>query len=137
MDTKKRLIYLIIGPVLFAIASVALKGAIGGPGAMAIGTLLWMVFWWVTQPVALTVTAFLPVGVNAIFGMVEMGDVISQYASGSIILVFGSCLLTIPWATTGLDRRVALKVLSLVGPSMKSQITVWLLASMIFSSCLT
>ncbi len=40
MDTKKRLIYLIIGPVLFAIASVALKGAIGGPGAMAIGTLL-------------------------------------------------------------------------------------------------
>lgn len=26
MDTKKRLIYLIIGPVLFAIASVALKG---------------------------------------------------------------------------------------------------------------
>ena len=77
MDTKKRLIYLIIGPVLFAIASVALKGAIGGPGAMAIGTLLWMVFWWVTQPVALTVTAFLPVGVNAIFGMVEMGDVIS------------------------------------------------------------
>lgn len=103
---------------------------------MAIGTLLWMVFWWVTQPVALTVTAFLPVGVNAIFGMVEMGDVISQYSSGSIILVFGSCLLTIPWATTGLDRRVALKVLSLVGPSMKSQITVWLLASMIFSSCL-
>ncbi len=66
----------------------------------AIGTLLWMVFWWVTQPVTLTVTAFLPVGVNAIFGMVEMGDVISQYASGSIILVFGSCLLTIPWATT-------------------------------------
>ncbi len=37
MDTKKRTIQLIIGPVLFAIASVALKGAIGGPGAMAIG----------------------------------------------------------------------------------------------------
>ena len=68
--------------------------------------------------------------------MVEQSGVIAQYASGSIILIFGSCLLTIPWATTGLDRRVALKVLSLVGPSMKSQITVWLLASMIFSSCL-
>ena len=136
MDTKKRLIYLIIGPVLFAIASVALKGALGGLGAMAIGTLLWMVFWWATQPVSLTVTAFLPVGINALFGMVEQSGVIAQYASGSIILIFGSCLLTIPWATTGLDRRVALKVLSLVGPSMKSQITVWLLASMIFSSCL-
>ena len=59
MDTKKRLTYLIIGPVLFAIASAALKGALGGAGAMAIGTLLWMVFWWATQPVSLTVTAFL------------------------------------------------------------------------------
>ena len=106
MDTKKRLIYLIIGPVLFAIASVALKGALGGLGAMAIGTLLWMVFWWATQPVSLTVTAFLPVGINALFGMVEQSGVIAQYASGSIILIFGSCLLTIPWATTGLDRRL-------------------------------
>lgn len=80
MDTKKRLIYLIIGPVLFAIASVALKGALGGLGAMAIGTLLWMVFWWATQPVSLTVTAFLPVGINALFGMVDQSGVIAQYA---------------------------------------------------------
>lgn len=29
----------------------------------------------------------------------------------------------------GLDRRVALKVLSLIGPSMRSQVTVWFLAS--------
>lgn len=136
MNTKKRLTYLIIGPVLFAIASVALKGALGISGAMAIGTLIWMVFWWATQPISLTVTAFLPIGINALFSMVDMGEVISQYASGSIILVFGSCLLTIPWATTGLDKRVALKVLELVGPSMKSQIAVWLLASMIFSTCL-
>ena len=105
MDTKKRLIYLIIGPVLFAIASVALKGALGGPGAMAIGTLLWMVFWWATQPVSLTVTAFLPVGINALFGMVEQSGVIAQYASGSIILIFGSCLLTIPWASQGAEQE--------------------------------
>lgn len=136
MDTKKRLIYLIIGPVLFAIASVVFRGALGSEGAMAVGTLLWMVFWWATQPVSLTVTAFLPVGLTALFNIVPTSNVISQYASGSIILIFGSCLLTIPWKSTGLDRRVALKVLSLVGPSMKSQILVWLLASMIFSSCL-
>ena len=29
MDTKKRLIYLILGPVLFAIAALGLKGALG------------------------------------------------------------------------------------------------------------
>ncbi|MDO4474634.1 MAG: SLC13 family permease [Eubacteriales bacterium] len=136
MSNKTRIIHLIIGPVLFAIGSVLLKGALSPTGAQAFGVLLWMVYWWATRPVDLTVTAFLPIITNGLFNMVPMGDVTSQYASGSIILIFGSCLLTIPWATTGLDKRVALKVLSLVGPSMKSQITVWLFASMLFSSCL-
>ncbi|MDO4474641.1 MAG: SLC13 family permease [Eubacteriales bacterium] len=136
MNNKTRLIHLVIGPVLFAIGSVVLKGALSPTGAQAFGVLLWMVYWWATRPVDLTVTAFLPIITNGLFNMVPMGEVTSQYASGSIILIFGSCLLTIPWATTGLDKRVALKVLSLVGPSMKSQITVWLIASMVFSCCL-
>jgi sodium-dependent dicarboxylate transporter 2/3/5 len=35
---------------------------------------------------------------------------------------------------TGLDRRISLKALSLIGTSMKSQITVWLLASIALSN---
>lgn len=84
----------------------------------------------------MSVTALLPVVVNAIFNIIPMEDITSQYFSDSIILIFGSCLLTIPWKSTGLDRRVALKILSIVGPTMKSQVTVWLLASMIFSTML-
>ena len=71
---KKRLIYIIIGPVLFALSSFTLGGALTQPGAMAFGTLLWMVFWWVTRPVHMTVTALLPGIVNAIFAMVPMGS---------------------------------------------------------------
>lgn len=130
---KKRLIYIIIGPVLFALSSFTLGGALTQPGAMAFGTLLWMVFWWVTRPVHMTVTALLPGIVNAIFAMVPMGSVTSHYASGSIILIFGTGLLSLAWARTGLDRRVALKALSLIGPSMKSQIIVWLVASIVLS----
>lgn len=134
MDTKKRITYLMAGPALCMLAYIILKETFSRTGAMAVGLLFWMVFWWVTCPVDLTVTAFLPIIVNAFFNIVPMGAVISQYSSSSIILIFGSCLLTIPWATTGLDRRVALKILSFVGPSMKSQIIVWLLASVLFSS---
>ncbi|MDD3402370.1 MAG: SLC13 family permease [Hespellia sp.] len=136
MDSKKRLVYLILGPAIYALVTFLLKDSFTLSGAEAIGVLLWMIFWWVTRPVHMTVTALLPILVNAVFNIVEMGTVTSQYFSDSIILIFGSCLLTIPWKSTGLDRRIALKILSIVGPTIKSQITVWLLASVIFSTVL-
>lgn len=136
MDKNKRLIYLIIGPLIFGLITFLLKDSFTLSGAEAIGVLLWMIFWWITRPVDMTVTALLPLVINALFNVIEMGTVTSQYFSDSIILIFGSCLLTIPWQSTGLDKRVALRILSIVGPTMKSQVTVWLLASIVFSTML-
>lgn len=133
---KKRLLYIVLGPVLFALCTFAFKGTLTLAGAEAVGVLIWMIFWWVTRPVNITVTAFVPIMANALFNIIPMENVISRYFSDSIILILGSCFLTIPWKSTGLDRRVALRVLSIVGPSIKSQIIVWLIASMLFSTVL-
>ena len=136
MNTTKRLIHLLIGPLLYLLAW--LLGAqfhlTEATAAKGIGVALWMIYWWVTRPVNITVTALLPGIVNALFNIVPMEDVISQYASSSIVLIFGSCLLTAPWAKIGLDKRISLKALSLIGPSMKSQIAVWLLSAAILSN---
>lgn len=132
----KRIIYLLIGPILLVVSSLGLTGVFGTAGAQAIGVSLWMIFWWITGPVDITITALIPAIANAFLNMVPMTDVISQYSCESIILVFGSGLITLPWVSIGLDRRIALKVLSLVGPSMKSQITVWFLASTLMSTIL-
>ncbi len=136
MSTSKRLVYLILGPVLyFAITYLCSgTGVVELTAAKGIGVAVWMIFWWITRPVDITVTALLPVVVNALFSIVPMENVISQYSSSSIILIFGSCLLTAPWSAIGLDRRISLKALSVIGPSMKSQITVWLLAAVILSN---
>ncbi len=95
-----------------------------------------MIFWWISRPVDITVTALIPAIANAFLNIVPMSEVISQYSCESIILIVGSGLITLPWAAIGLDRRIALKVLSLVGPSMRSQITVWLLTSTLLTTCL-
>lgn len=136
MNTKRRFIYIVLGPVIFALTAVLLKDALTLRGAQAVGTAFWLIFWWITRPVHITVTGIMPVVVNAIFNIVPMANVTAQYASDSIILIFGSTLICLPWAACGLDRRVALKALSLIGPSMKSQITVWLLASIVLSMAL-
>lgn len=136
MNNSRRLVYLLSGPIIFIVAILIFSHSLTTPGAQAVGTLLWMIFWWVTRPVHVAVTSLLPIVINALFNIVPMGSITAQYWSDSIILIFGSGLLCIPWASIGLDRRVALKVLSLIGPSMKSQITVWLLASIVASTIL-
>lgn len=136
MSKTKRSVCLILGPVIFALSALLLQDVFTAAGAQAVGITLWMIFWWVTRPVNIIVTALLPVIANAFLNMIPMTDVISQYSCESIILVFGSGLITLPWVAIGLDRRIALKVLSLVGPSMKSQITVWFLAATLLSTML-
>ncbi len=136
MNEKQRLLYLLLGPAIFIAITLFFSSTLNLPAAQAIGTLLWMIFWWITRPVHMTVTALIPIVVNAVFNIIPMEAVTSQYFSDSIILIFASCLITIPWKSTGLDRRVALRILSVIGPTMKSQVTVWLLTSIMFSTML-
>ena len=89
MNTK-RIIDLLIGPILLIVSSLGLTGVFGTAGAQAIGVSLWMIFWWITRPVHITITALLPALVNAFLNMVPMTDVISQYSCESIVLVFAS-----------------------------------------------
>lgn len=136
MNAKRRLLCILIGPALLILSIFLLSRVLTTSGAQAVGISAWMIFWWITRPIDITVTALIPVIANAFLNMVPMTDIISQYACDSIVLIFGSGLITLTWMTVGLDRRIALKVLTLVGPSMKSQITVWLLASIALTTCL-
>ena len=40
----KRIIYLLIGPILLVVSSLGLTGVFGTAGAQAIGVSLWMIF---------------------------------------------------------------------------------------------
>lgn len=136
MSIKKRNIYILLGPCILLVTSLLLSNYFGYTGSLAIGTLFWMVFWWISRPFDITITALVPVVINAVLNLVPMSNITSLYASDSIILIFGSGLLCLPWSKIGLDKRVALKALSLIGPSIASQVTVWLLAATILSTAM-
>ncbi len=59
--------------------------------------------------------------------------VISQYFSEIVILLIGSDLICMTWSKTGLDKRLSLKALCFIGPSLNQQILVWFLVSTILS----
>ena len=138
MKSKKNLLLLILGPALFLICYFLLPESFMGTQEArgALGTVVWMALWWVTGPVDYAVTAFLPIAVNAVFNLVDMSAVISNYASETILLLLGASMLNVSWEITGLDKRIAAKCLSLVGGKLSVQIIFWFLLSAALSAIL-
>jgi len=135
---KKRLVMLLIGPVLFLLCCYAIPTSAFPAFASraAIGTVAWMAFWWVTAPVDYAVTAFLPIAVNSLVVMCDMSLVITNYASETILLLLGASILTVSWDETGLDKRVAAALLGLIGDNFRKQVIFWFLISAALSSIL-
>lgn len=121
---KRRLHFLavVLGPLSFGLTIVLWNGSLALSRPPALGTAVWMGLWWILRPVNISVTAFVPIGINALFDLVPMQHIISQYFSEIIVLLFGADLVCLTWATTGLDKRLAIKTLCCIGTSMKQQI---------------
>lgn len=131
--TKNQWIKLIAGPAAFALAALLLRESFGYKGAMAMATVIWMAAWWILRPVSVSVTSLLPIVINAVFGLIPNTQVISQYFSEICILLLGSDLICMTWSVTGLDKRLSVKALCCIGPSVKQQIFVWTGAAVFLS----
>lgn len=138
MNRRKRVIFLLCGPLILVLACIFLPDYLFSDlrSKAAIGTVAWMTFWWVTAPVDYAVTAFLPIAINAMIQMTDMSSVIANYASETIILLLGASILTVSWERTGLDKRIAMFFLNLIGNNLRKQVIFWFLLSAILSSVL-
>lgn len=138
MSRRKRRILLLCGPIIFLCACGLLPDSLFTDLASraAIGTVLWMAFWWVTAPVDYAVTAFLPIAVNALVRMTDMSAVINNYASETILLLLGASILTASWEKIGLDKRISIYFLNLIGNDLRSQVIFWFIISAVLSAVL-
>jgi sodium-dependent dicarboxylate transporter 2/3/5 len=134
--TRRETLHLVAGPALFAALVVLGAGTLAYPVRCALGLLLWMSWWWVTLPVDLAVTGFLPLAVAALFGFVPLAPVLGAYAQDLIVLLLGANLLTTAWARWGIDRRVALASLIAMGTNTRRQIMMWFLLATVLSAFL-
>lgn len=138
MNLTKRVVYLITGPLLMVFFLILLPktGTFTTVAALSVGTVAWMAFWWVTRPVDLAVTAFLPIVINAFYSMTDMKGLISNYSSETIVLLFSSSVLAVSMEKTGLDKRIAARFLSIIGENLRLQLVFWYILSALLSSLL-
>lgn len=135
-SNRQRVVNSILGPTLFLLIMVAPIASMSFEIRCGFGLLVWMAWWWITRPVHLAVTGFLPLATVALFDFAPIERVLTSYSESLIILLLAANVLTTTWARWGLDRRVALVSLIGVGTSTTRQIVAWFAIAMILSAFL-
>jgi solute carrier family 13 (sodium-dependent dicarboxylate transporter), member 2/3/5 len=79
------------------------------------GIALWMATWWMTECVSVAVTAFIPLIMFPLLGIADIKTVGQQYGDSIIFLFIGGFLLAFAIEKWGLHKRIAYKILSVVG----------------------
>lgn len=137
MRRMPNIVHYLVGVALFALCYFALpQQLLSDAGRVAVATLALMIYWWVTQPVHIAVTALLPIIINAFFNVIPMEKVLAQYFSPIDVLLLGANILVLVWVKTGLSKRIALGVLKSVGTRVRVHIIVWFAVSTILSAFL-
>lgn len=81
------------------------------------GVALWMCTWWFTEAVNLAVTALVPVFVMPLLQLCQVNEVAEKYSNSIIFLFIGGFMLAFAIEKWNFHKRIALKILSLVGKS--------------------
>ena len=88
-------------------------------GKAAIGLFLMAGIWWVFEVIPIGVTS-IAIGVfQAIFLIRPVKDAFRDFMDPSVMFIFGSLLVGLAFTTSGLTRRLAYKMLAIVGENTK------------------
>src|ERR1700741_2322353 len=112
----KNKIAIAAGPVLAVIFSCCFDLKPGNPQTTYMaGIAIWMATWWFTEAVSLAVTAFVPFLFMPLLGIADTKSVAQQYTDSIIFLFLGGFMIAFAIEKWGLHKRIALKILSIVG----------------------
>ncbi len=144
LNSKTKLIPLILGPVLaFALYYILPDQYLDTTGQLAsfshagracVAIVLWMGIWWFTEACPIAVTALLPIVLFPMLGIASSANTLKHYASGTIFLFLGGFLIAGAIARWGLDRRIALLTIRVVGTKPQQIILGILLATAFLSA---
>jgi sodium-dependent dicarboxylate transporter 2/3/5 len=97
------------------------------------GVALLMAVWWMTEAVAIPVTALVPLVLFPALGVLGASDAAAPYAHELIFLFMGGFFLAAGLERWGLHRRLALGILALVGTSPDRLVLGFMLATAFLS----
>lgn len=144
LDNRSKVIPLLLGPLLaLALYFVLPETYVGAKGntvelthaaRACVSMVLWMAIWWFTEAVPIAVTALLPIVCFPLFGVGTAAQTLKEYSNDTIYLFLGGFLIAAGIARWGLDRRIALHTIRIVGTKPKQIVLGIMLATAFLSA---
>ncbi|MGB1972164.1 MAG: SLC13 family permease [Flavobacteriaceae bacterium] len=124
---------LIFGPFFFVLIHSIPLPFLSPEAATVVALALWMVSWWITEAVSISVTALLPLVIFPLFDVMSMNEVGANYGSSIVFLFFGGFVLALALEKVNLHRRIALTIIHKTGTTPNRVILGFMLATAFMS----
>ncbi|WP_420572092.1 SLC13 family permease [Kordia sp.] len=124
---------LFLGPALFIIILCIPLEFASKEGNTVIALALWMVCWWITEAVSISVTALLPLLLFPLLKVMPIADVGANYGSPIVFLFFGGFVLALAIEKVNLHRRIALSIIKKTGTTPNRVILGFMIATAFMS----
>lgn len=124
-----KIIGLILGPLLFVIVQLLPFDIISSNADTVIATALWMVLWWITEAVSISVTALLPLILFPLFKVMPLDAVGANYGSSIVFLFFGGFVLALALEKVNLHKRIALNIIKKTGTTPNKVVLGFMIAT--------
>lgn len=102
---------------------MAVTGAVG----------VWMAVWWINEAVHIYFTSLLPITLLPVFGVISMKELGPMYMPDIIFFFVGGFLLAFALEKWNIHKRIALKILLVIGNSSKQLLLGFMLTSYFLS----
>lgn len=126
---------MIIGPVLFFMIML-MPTPLGMPetAKAVLAIALWMIVWWITEAIPIYATAFLPLGLMPVMGVLPLNQVAAEYMHPIVILLLGMFMIALAIEKSGLQRKIAFQLISIFGYSPRRIIWGFMIATALMST---
>lgn len=125
---------LYLGPIAFLLIYFFVEApdlSIEGQTMLALAA--WMAIWWISEAIPIAATAFLPLIVMPISGILPIADVSANYMHPTVMLYMGGFLLATGIEKWNLHRRIALNIINLLGTDLRRIVLGFILATGLLS----
>ena len=120
---------LLLGPLVFLIFLNLPFELVSQKGDAVIAVALWMLFWWITEAVSISVTALLPLLLFPLLKILPIADVGANYGSPIVFLFFGGFVMALALEKVNLHKRIALNIIRLTGTTPNKVVLGFMIAT--------
>ena len=128
MDLSKKL-GLLLGPIFFFILLNLPNTLVSEKGDAVIAVAVWMVVWWITEAVSISVAALLPLILFPLLKIMPINEVGANYGSPIIFLFFGGFVMALALEKVNLHKRIALNIIRITGTTPNKVVLGFMIAT--------